>query len=82
MTDSIQGSKVYSKMDLRWGFNNIQIREGNKAKAAFITPMGLYKPLVMQFGLCNTPLTFQRMVDKVLAEEKPEDTSSCTSMTS
>jgi hypothetical protein len=67
---SVQGSKVYSKMDLRWGFNNIHIREGDEAKAAFITPMGLYKPLVMQFSLCNALSTFQRMVDEVLAEEK------------
>jgi hypothetical protein len=32
--------------------------------------MGLFKPTVMQFGLCNAPSTFQRMVDEVLAEEK------------
>jgi hypothetical protein len=68
--NSVQGSKVYSKMDLCWGFNNIWIKEGDEAKAAFITPMGLYKPLVMQFGLCNAPSTFQRMVDEVLAKEK------------
>jgi hypothetical protein len=57
-------------MDLRWGFNNIWIREGDKWKAAFITPMGLFEPMVMQFGLCNAPSTFQRMVNEVLAEEK------------
>jgi hypothetical protein len=39
-------------------------------KAAFVTPLGLYEPLVMQFGLCNTLSMFQRMVDEVLAEEK------------
>jgi hypothetical protein len=78
--DSIQGSCIYSKMDLRWGFNNIRIREGDEAKAAFTTPMGLYEPMVMQFGLCNAPLTFQRMVYEVLAKEKQEVMSSCTSM--
>jgi hypothetical protein len=67
---SVQGSKVYSKMDLRWGFNNIHIREGDKSKAAFVTPLGLYEPLVIQFRLCNALLTFQQMVDEVLAEEK------------
>jgi hypothetical protein len=57
-------------MDLRWGFNNIRIREGDESKAAFITLMRLYEPLVMQFSLCNAPSTFQRMVDEVLVEEK------------
>jgi hypothetical protein len=57
-------------MDLRWGFNNIRIREGDKHKAAFITPMGLFELSVMQFGLCNAPSTFQRMVDEVLIEER------------
>jgi hypothetical protein len=58
------------KMDLRWGFNNVRIREGDEHKAAFITPLGLYELNVMQFGLCNAPSTFQRMVDEVLAKEK------------
>jgi hypothetical protein len=57
-------------MDLRWGFNNIRIREGDEEKAAFITLWGLFEPLVMQFGLCNAPSTFQRMVDEILSEEK------------
>jgi hypothetical protein len=57
-------------MDLHWGFNNIQIREGNEEKAAFITAIGLYEPTVMQFRLCNTPSTFQRIMDAVLSEEK------------
>jgi hypothetical protein len=65
-----QESKVFKKMDLRWGFNNIHIREGDEYKATFIIPKGLYQPNIMQFGLCNAPSTFQRMVDEVLAEEK------------
>jgi hypothetical protein len=67
--NSIQGSKVYTKMDLCWGFNNIKIKEGEH-KAMFITPLGLYEPMVMHFGLCNAPSTFQRMMDEVLGEEK------------
>jgi hypothetical protein len=57
-------------MDLQWGFNNIRIREGDEHKAAFITPLGLFEPNVMQFSLCNAPSTFQRMIDDVLTQEK------------
>jgi hypothetical protein len=57
-------------MDLQWGFNNICIRKGDKAKATFIMPAGLYKPLIMQFRLCNAPSTFQRMVDEILHDKR------------
>ena len=57
------------QLDLRKGFNLVQMRKGDKEKATFVTCCGLYKPLVMQFGLCNTPPTFQRMIDDVLDEE-------------
>src|SRR6202048_5481476 len=56
-------------MDLQWGFNNVCIREGDEEKAAFITPRGLFKPTVMQFGLCNAPATFQKMMNELLKKE-------------
>src|SRR5258707_4203200 len=59
-------AKVFTKIDLRWGYNNVRIREGDQWKAAFNTPFGLYEPLVMFFGLCNSPATFQRMMDDIL----------------
>ncbi len=49
-------------MDILWGYNNIRIKEGDKEKAAFLTPLGLYEPVVMYFGLCNSPATFSRMM--------------------
>jgi hypothetical protein len=58
--------KTFAKIDLRWGFNNIQIREGDKYKAAFITNLGLYKPTVITFGLCNAPATMQTMMDDLM----------------
>src|ERR1700726_3513754 len=61
--------KVYTKLDLRKGFNLVQMWKGDKEKAAFITCCGLFKPLVMQFGLCNALPTFQRMIDEVLEKE-------------
>src|SRR6202045_3840123 len=61
--------KVYTKLDLRKGFNLVRMQLGDEEKATFITCQGLYKLLVMQFGLCNVPPTFQRMIDNVLAKE-------------
>ena len=61
--------KVYTKLDLRKGFNLVQMRKGNKEKAAFMTCCGLFELLVMQFRLCNAPPTFQRMINEVLEKE-------------
>jgi len=53
-------------MDVRWGFNNICIKEGDEQKAAFLTPYGLFEPTVMFFGLCNSPATFQALMNNLL----------------
>jgi len=60
--------RVFTKMDLRWGYNNVRIKEGNEWKAVFTTPEGLFKPMVMFFGLTNSPVTFQVMMNKVLRD--------------
>lgn len=54
------------KFDVRWGFNNIRVREGDEEKAAFLTNRGLYEPLVMFFGLTNSPATFQSTMYSLL----------------
>jgi len=41
--------RVFTKMDLRWGYNNVRIKEGNEWKAAFIMHVGSFKPMVMFF---------------------------------
>jgi len=53
------------KLDVRWGYNNIQIKKGDEWKAAFKTNHGLYEPTVMFFGMCNSPATFQAMMDSI-----------------
>jgi len=59
----LKGSQYFTKLDLRWGYNNVCIKEGYEWKAAFITNRGLFEPTVMFFGLRNSPATFQAMMD-------------------
>lgn len=67
--DKVKGKKFFTKMDIRWGYNNVRIAEGDEWKAAFKTKLGLFEPLVMFFGLCNSPATFQRMMDHIFVLE-------------
>ena len=55
-------------MDIQWGYNNIRIKEGDERKATFMTPFGLYEPLVMFFGQCNSPPTFQAFMDSTFRD--------------
>jgi hypothetical protein len=63
LINGLQGIKYFTKLDIRWRYNNIRIHEGDKWKAAFRTPQGLFKPTVMFFGLCNSLATFQLIMD-------------------
>jgi len=64
----LRGAKYFTKLDVRWGFNNVWIKEGDEWKAAFRTNCGLYEPLVMFFGLTNSPATFQTMMDDIFED--------------
>ena len=69
LINKLTHAKIFSKMDIQWGYNNIQIKEGDEWKAAFRTNRGLFEPLVMFFGLTNSPATFQTMMNDVFREE-------------
>jgi hypothetical protein len=58
----------FTKLDIRWGYNNVRIREGDKWKAAFHTNRGLFEPLVMYFGLTNSLATFQTMMNEIFQD--------------
>lgn len=61
--DKLSGAKYFTKFDIRWGYNNVRIKDDDVWKAAFKTKYGLFEPLVMFFGLCNAPATFQSMMN-------------------
>ena len=67
--DNVKDSSIFSKMDIRWGFHNLRIREGDEYKAAFATHLGLFEPVVMQFGMTNAPAGFQELMNEVLRDE-------------
>ena len=58
LIDNIEDKKIFTKMDLRWGFNNVRIKEGDKWKRAFTTYVGSFEPTVMFFGMTNSPAIF------------------------
>src|SRR5882724_7354718 len=61
-------SKYFTKLDIHWGYNNIWIKEGDEWKATFRTNRGLFEPLVMFFGLMNSPATFQTTMNDIFKE--------------
>jgi len=66
--DKLKEAKYFNKLDLIWGYNNVRIREGDEWKVVFLTNKGLFEPQVMYFGLCNSPGTFQRMMNSIFWE--------------
>jgi hypothetical protein len=67
--DKLEGAKYFTKFDLKGAYNNVRIKAGDEWKAAFKTNRGLFEPTVMFFGMCNSPATFQAMMDSIFAEE-------------
>ena len=68
LIDNIESKRVFTKMNLQWGFNNVRIKKGNKWKGAFTIHVGLFEPIVMFFGITNSPATFQTIINKILKD--------------
>src|SRR6266478_537139 len=68
--EQLEGKSLFTKFDIQWGYNNIQIKEGDEWKAAFKTLKGLFELRVMFFGLTNSPATFQRTMNCMFQEMK------------
>jgi hypothetical protein len=68
LISDLSGAHIFSKVDVRQGYNNVQIKKGDEWKAAFKTKFGHWEPLVMFFGLTNSPSTFQEMMNVIYKE--------------
>jgi hypothetical protein len=64
--DALCHAKFYTKLDVIAAFNNLRIAEGHEWKTAFITRFGLFESLVVPFGLCNAPASFQNYINHAL----------------
>jgi len=57
--DRIRNTQIFIKINLKWTYHQIRIKEGDKWKGIFRTSKELFKPMVLQFRFTNTPTTFQ-----------------------
>jgi len=64
--DQLQGKRIFTTLDAKWGYWQIRVQESSQEKTAFVTFDGLYEFRVMPFGLCNAPATFQRLMQRAL----------------
>ncbi|GJW64296.1 putative reverse transcriptase domain-containing protein [Tanacetum coccineum] len=63
--DQLQGSIVYSKIDLRFGYHQLRVREEDILKIAFKTRYGHYEFQLIPFGLTNAPSVFMDLMNRV-----------------
>jgi len=68
LINNMGSKKVFTKMDLRWEFNNVRIKEGDEWKGAFIMHIGSFEPTVIFFRMANLPAIFQAIMNEILRD--------------
>ena len=70
----LAGAKLFSKLDLKCGYWQVELKEDDKVKTAFqVGPLGFYECNRMPFGLCNAPATFQRLMERCMGDMNLRD---------
>ena len=65
LVSKLQDAWYFTKLDVHWGFNNVHINSGDEWKAVFYTNCSLFKLLVIFFGMINSPIIFQTMMNDI-----------------
>ena len=68
LVDNMGSKQVFTKMDLRWGYNNVRVKEEDEWKAAFTIHGGSFELVIMFFGMTNSPATFQAIMNEILRD--------------
>ena len=68
LIDNMGSKRIFTKMDLQQGFNNIRIKKGDEWKRMFMTHIGFFELIVMFFGIFNLPAIFQAIMNKILRD--------------
>ena len=68
LINNMGSKKIFTKIDLRWKFNNVRIKKGDEWKRVFMMHVGSFEPTVMFFGITNLLATFQAMINEILRD--------------
>ena len=68
LINNMGSKRVFTKIDLQWGFNNMRIKEGDEQKRVFTIHVGFFEPMVIFFGMTNLLAIFQAIMNQILRD--------------